>query len=173
LGSSRVRKQAVPSRLMASAGFCLTRLLTPVRAQDAGRLQVRADTSQIAAVDRRRGCVRAREGHRGSIAEYCDGLQAYPSSVRLDDVSYPTGSGRSVRTSNYRVPAILLNLPPLLRHRLARYKTLLNDTLRRWRPIDSRVSAAIDPRCPSRARSQGPSAADPWLPCPARRRRSS
>jgi hypothetical protein len=138
---------------MASAGFCLTRLLTPVRAQDAGRgLQVRADTSQIAAVDRRRGCVRAREGHRGSIAEYCDGLQAYPSSVRLDDVSYTTGSGRSVRTSNYRVPAILLNLPPLLRHRLARYKTLLNDTLRRWRPIDSRVSAAIDPRCPSRAR---------------------
>ena len=187
---------------MASAGFCLTRLLTPVRAQDAGRgLQVRADTSQIAAVDRRRGCVRAREGHRGSIAEYCDGLQAYPSSVRLDDVSYPTGSGRSVRTSNYRVPAILLNLPPLLRHRLARYKTLLNDTLRRWRPIDSRVSAVIDavdairaastgrtrdrtrpmlqkrqkvlvrapstrdPRCPSRARSQGPSVA-----CPIRTR---
>jgi hypothetical protein len=57
LGSSRVRKQAVPSRLMASAGFCLTRLLTPVRAQDAGRgLQVRTDTSQIAAFDRRRGC---------------------------------------------------------------------------------------------------------------------
>ena len=42
---------------MASGGFRLTRLLTPVRAQDAGRgLQVRADTSQIAAFDRRRGC---------------------------------------------------------------------------------------------------------------------
>jgi hypothetical protein len=30
---------------------------------------------------------------------------------------------------------VLLNLPPQLRHRLARYKTLLNNTLRRWRPI--------------------------------------
>ena len=49
-------KQAVPSRLTARI-LRLTRLLTPVRAQDAGRgSQVRADTSQIAAVDRRRGC---------------------------------------------------------------------------------------------------------------------
>jgi hypothetical protein len=41
---------------MASAGFCLTLLLTREPA-DAGRgLRVRADTSRIAAVDRRRGC---------------------------------------------------------------------------------------------------------------------
>jgi hypothetical protein len=102
---------------------------------------------------------RAREGHRGSIAEYCDGSKPTRAACALMMLA-TLRSGRSVDHHGHpivgcRPLCVLLNLPPQIRHRLARYKTLLNDTLRRWRPIDSRVSAAIDPRCPSRARSQG------------------
>ena len=104
---------------------------------------------------------RAREGHRGSIAEYCDGSKPTRAACALMMFSYTTVRPFSRPPGHpivgCRLLCVLLNLPPQLRHRLARYKTLLNDTLRRWRPIDSRVSAAIDPRCPSRARSQGPS----------------
>ena len=60
-GDFGVKPCTQASRAVSAHGeqqICLTRLSsTPVRAQDAGRgLQVRADTSQIAAFYRRRGC---------------------------------------------------------------------------------------------------------------------